>query len=275
MSLGRELSSVVFAQSLLTWYMAKYLEAPGLCLPRRSSQLSSGCRTICQYHRFLLPQRYLFLPPLGGSSKPFGKGATSGKSRNFFPPWKYCRKMSHPDKKCWKEFGKPGWVLLAAGVKSRSAPLNVFAPLIPVAPATAATPSDNFKTTVSPAELSYLHASCASTMHTLPLAFMSLASLANRLASYAGGDTPTPGTSALITSHDISWVIDLGASTHMTGTPSILPIILTPLFPTSTLSMVAHVRSVVLVPPELQPPCHYIMSFTSLDFPQNFYPSVL
>ena len=130
--------------------------------------------------------------------------------------------MSHPTEKCWKEFGKPGWVLVAAGMKLRSAPLNVFAPLIPVAPATAATPSDNFKTAVSPTELAYLHASRASTMHTLPLASMSLALLANRLASYAGGDTPTPGTSALITSHDISWVIDSGASAHMMGTPSIL-----------------------------------------------------
>ena len=59
-------------------------------------------------------------------------------------------------------------------------------------------------------------------MHTLPSASTSLASLANRLASYAGGDASTPGTSALIASHTISWVIDSGASAHMTGTPFIL-----------------------------------------------------
>ena len=34
------------------------------------------------------------------SSKPSGKGATSGKSRNSFPSCKYCGKMSHPAEKC-------------------------------------------------------------------------------------------------------------------------------------------------------------------------------
>ena len=59
-------------------------------------------------------------------------------------------------------------------------------------------------------------------MHTFPSASTSLASLANCLASYAGGDASTPGTSALIASHDISWVIDSGALGHMTRIPSIL-----------------------------------------------------
>ena len=31
-----------------------------------------------------------------GSSKPSKKGAPSSKSRNSFPPCKYCGKMSHP-----------------------------------------------------------------------------------------------------------------------------------------------------------------------------------
>ena len=123
--------------------------------------------------------------------------------------------MSHPAEKCWKEFGKPGWVLTAAGGKSGSAPV---AP----APTPTAPPSSNFQIAVSPAELAYLQASRASAMHTLPSASASLASLASCLASYAGGDASTPGMSALIASHDISWVIDSGASAHMTGTPSIL-----------------------------------------------------
>ena len=59
-------------------------------------------------------------------------------------------------------------------------------------------------------------------MHTLPSASTSFASLASRLASYAGGDASSLGTSALIASNDISLVIDSGASAHMTGTPSIL-----------------------------------------------------
>ena len=113
-------------------------------------------------------------------------------------------------------------VLAAAGGKSGSAPSNVFAPLIPIVPATAALPFGNFKIVVSPAELTYLQASCASAMHTLSLASTSLASLASRLVSYAGGDTSTPDTSTPIASHDISWVIDSVASAHMTGTPSIL-----------------------------------------------------
>ena len=75
---------------------------------------------------------------------------------------------------------------------------------------------------ISPAELAYLQASRVSAMHTLPSDSTSLASLASRLASYAGEDASTPGTSALIASHDISWVIDSGALAHMTRTPSIL-----------------------------------------------------
>ena len=97
------------------------------------------------------------------------------------------------------------------------------AALIPVAPAPTAPPFDNFKVVVSPAELAYLQASRASAMHTLPSSSTSFASLASHVASYAGGDASTLGMSALIASHDISWVIDSGASAHMTGTPSILP----------------------------------------------------
>ena len=35
-----------------------------------------------------------------GSSKPSRKAASSRKSRNSFPPCKYCGKMSHPAEKC-------------------------------------------------------------------------------------------------------------------------------------------------------------------------------
>ena len=107
-------------------------------------------------------------------------------------------------------------MLAAAGGKSKSAPL------ISVAPAPATPPSINFWIAVSPVELAYLQASCASAMHTLPSASSSLASLASCLASYAAGDASTSGMSTLIASHDISWVIDSGTSAHMTGTPSIL-----------------------------------------------------
>ena len=152
----------------------------------------------------------------GGSSKPSRKGEESRKSKKSFHLCKYCGKMSHLAEKCWKKLGKPGWVLAVAGGKSGSAPL------ISVALASAAPPFGNFHIVVSPAKLAYLQASRASTMHTLPSASTSLASLARRLASYARGDASTPGTSALIASHDISLFIDSRALDHMTGTPSIL-----------------------------------------------------
>ena len=84
------------------------------------------------------------------SSKPSGKGASFGKSRNSFPPCKYCGKISHPAKKCWKEFGKPEWMLAATGGKPRSSPLILVAPA-PVAP-----PFGNFQVAVSLTELAYL-----------------------------------------------------------------------------------------------------------------------
>ena len=160
--------------------------------------------------------------------------------------------------------------------ESRFAPSNVSAPLIWIAPATAAPQSGNFQIVISLAELAYLQASRASAMHTLPSASTNLASLASRLASYARGNISTPITSALIASHDISWVIDLGASAHMAGTPSIL----------TSYHLGSSIPNVHIAdgcpcpvcgsrPPELLPPYHYIMSFTSLDFPQTFYPSVL
>ena len=49
----------------------------------------------------------------GGPPKSAGKGASMGKLCNSFPPCKYCGKMSHQADKCWKEFGKPAWVLAA------------------------------------------------------------------------------------------------------------------------------------------------------------------
>ena len=40
--------------------------------------------------------------------------------------------------------------------------------------------------------------------------------------SYAGGRGSSPGTPSISTPHMTSWVIDSGASSHMTGFPSVL-----------------------------------------------------
>ena len=149
----------------------------------------------------------------GGPSKASGKGSSSGKPRNSFPPCKYCGKTSHPAEKCWKEFGKPAWVLAATGRKQFSTSTSAHTPSVPTSVVSlASVPPGSLQIAVSPSELAYLQASRASAMHTPPWASTSLASLASSLASYTGGNASTPGTSALTASHDISWVIDSGAS---------------------------------------------------------------
>ena len=160
---------------------------------------------------------------LGGPSTASGQGSSSGKPRNSFPPCKYCGKTSHPAEKCWKEFGKPAWVLAATGGKQLFASIGAHTPCVPTSVVSpASVPPGSIHIVISPSELAYLQASRASALHTPPSASTSLASLASSFASYTGGNASTPGTSALTASHDISWVIDSRASAHMTGTPSVL-----------------------------------------------------
>ena len=95
----------------------------------------------------------------GGPPKPDGKGASMGKSRNSFPPCKYCGKMSHQVEKCWKELGKPAWVLAAYRGKTPSVTLSTSTASMPAVPV-----RSDYQISVSFAKLAYLQASRASVM---------------------------------------------------------------------------------------------------------------
>ena len=56
----------------------------------------------------------------GRAPRASGKSTPSRKTRNSYPPCKYCGKPTHPSEKCWKEFGKPAWSLAASGGKASS-----------------------------------------------------------------------------------------------------------------------------------------------------------
>ena len=75
---------------------------------------------------------------------------------------------------------------------------------------------------LSPSELAYIQASRASSLCLTAAPSASLAALTSSLASYAGGRGSYPGTPSISTPHITSWVIDSGASSHLTGFPTIL-----------------------------------------------------
>ena len=140
-----------------------------------------------------------------------------GKTRNSYPPYKYCGKTSHPSEKCWKEFGKPAWGMAASGGKTSST-LSTADGSSSTTPSTSGTVS----LALSPSELAYIQASRASSLCPTTAPSASLAALTSSLVSYAGGRGSSPGTPPISTPHITSWVIDSGASSHMTGFPSVL-----------------------------------------------------
>ena len=75
---------------------------------------------------------------------------------------------------------------------------------------------------LSPSELAYIQASRASSLCPPAAPSASLAALTSSLVSYARGRGSSPGTPSISTPHMTSWVIDSGASSHMTGFPSVL-----------------------------------------------------
>ena len=103
-------------------------------------------------------------------------------------PCTYCGKTTHASKKCWKEFGKPGWAqAMFSSITLSPTPLNIPTP--PVRP--------TIQMTFTPVEYDAWKQSQASTSTT----------------NFAS----TSGTHAFLASRS-SWVIDSGASAHMTGT---------------------------------------------------------
>ena len=141
----------------------------------------------------------------------------SGKTRNSYPPCKYCGKTSHPSEKCWKEFEKPAWAMAASGGKT-------YSTLSTADGSSSTTPSASgtVNLALSPSELAYIQASRASSLCPTTAPSTSLVALTSSLVSYAGGRGTSQGTPSTSTPHITSWVIDSGASSHMIGFPSVL-----------------------------------------------------
>ena len=145
------------------------------------------------------------------------RSTPSGKTQNSYPPCKYCGKTTHPSEKCWKEFGKPAWAMAASGGKTSSTLSTVDG-----SSSTTPSASGTVSLALSPSELAYIQASRASSLCPTTVPSASLAALTSSLVSYAGGRGSSPGTPSISTPHITSWVIDSGASSHMTGFPSVL-----------------------------------------------------
>ena len=141
-----------------------------------------------------------------------------GKTRNSYPPCKYCGKTTHPSEKCWKEFGKPAWAMAASGGKTSSPQSTADGSSSSTIPSASGTVS----LALSPSELAYIQASRASSLCPTTTPSASLAALTSSLVSYAGGRGSSPGMPSISTPHITSWVIESGASSHMTGFPSVL-----------------------------------------------------
>ena len=153
-----------------------------------------------------------------GAPRASGKSTSSGKTRNSYPPCKYCGKPTHPSEKCWKEFGKLAWALAASGGKASSTTSLAEGSSSTTTPLAAGAVS----LALSPSELAYIQASRASSLCPPAAPSASLAALTSSLVSYAGGRGSSPGTPSISTPHMTSWVIDSGASSHMTGFPYVL-----------------------------------------------------
>ena len=133
------------------------------------------------------------LPPRFDGNRP-----PRGRGRNLFPPCPHYGKQNHPANKCWKQVGNPPTaqaVLTPPTLPNIPAPPNILAP--------------QYHVTLTSAEYDALRrfvstdASSSTSLALLPA-------------------PSTSGTSALLASSSPSWIIDSRASSHMTGTSSLL-----------------------------------------------------
>ncbi|XP_078429368.1 uncharacterized protein LOC144701428 [Wolffia australiana] len=130
--------------------------------------------------------------PRGRGSDSGGRGREKGRGRNgkLYPPCVHCQKFGHRSDKCWQKFGKLDQVAHSSTTDSASA-------------------SDLL--TISREEFARMLAPRASTDTS-----STSGSHTSHLAS-----TSTSGT-ALLASSLGPWIIDSGASAHMSGTSSLL-----------------------------------------------------
>ena len=112
---------------------------------------------------------------------------------------------------------KPAWAMAASGGKTSSTLSTADGSL-----STTPSASGTVSLALSPSELAYIQASRASSLCPTTAPSASLAALTSSLVSYAGGRGSSPGTASISTPHITSWVIDSGASSHMTSFPSVL-----------------------------------------------------
>ena len=121
-----------------------------------------------------------------------GQGRGRGRDGQLYPPCEHCQRYGHRSDRCWEKFGKPAQMAHAITTTNTSS----------IAP-------DSLL--ISRAEYDRLM-----TTHTPAGGSPSGGSLTSHLAS-----TSTSGT-ALLASPPGPWIIDSGASAHMSGTPSLL-----------------------------------------------------
>ena len=121
-----------------------------------------------------------------------GQGRGRGRDGQLYPPCEHCQRYGHRSDRCWEKFGKPAQMAHAITTTNTSS----------IAP-------DSLL--ISRAEYDRLM-----TTHTPAGGSPSGGSLTSHLAS-----TLTSGT-ALLASPPGPWIIDSGASAHMSGTPSLL-----------------------------------------------------
>ena len=129
--------------------------------------------------------------PRGQDSKRGGR-PPKGKGRNSFPPCIYCGKMNHLPEKCWKQFGKPEWANNVVSSSTSAPPPS--------------TEGSSTPTLFTSAEIE---------------ALKRLASTPTSPSAHFSASSAASGTPALLATPS-TWVIDSGASAHMTGNPSIL-----------------------------------------------------